>query len=67
MLHINGKRVWEVVCERCGGVIHVHGNKNTAVRELRGYGWAVGRKCLCPACRETPQGYHRHDGSQRKL
>ena len=57
MVNVNGTRVWEVICQKCGSVIHVHGNKALAVKQLRGYGWAIGKKCLCSVCRETPQNF----------
>jgi hypothetical protein len=52
-----------VVCDKCGGSLRMPDyGKITLIRELRRTGWAIGRKCLCPSCRETPQTYHTHAG-----
>jgi hypothetical protein len=55
MLNVNGERIWEVACESCGDVIHVRGNKKLAVAALRRSCWTVGRRCLCPKCRNAPR------------
>ena len=51
--------VW---CEKCNHHFYFDGyeKKQSIIKFLRQNDWAIGKKVLCPQCRETPQSYHIH-------
>ena len=72
MLNINATEVTIIRCEKCGIGLEFSRirtrksgfDKGHIVGELRRKGWAIGKKCLCPRCRETPREWHlRHSGA----
>lgn len=51
----------EASCDICKGKFHTDatGTKEEMIRRLRGEGWSVGKKVICPDCKLNQTGLRR--------
>jgi len=65
MLKLNYYEVARVRCDKCNNVVEFPSlGKDGLIKEVRRFGWSIGKRCLCPSCREIPQSYCQY-GSRR--
>ena len=62
MLKVNVKKFITVWCDQCKkSVVMFDDEKQFLVTELRRRGWSIGRNCLCPVCKKTPEQWAREN------
>ena len=65
MLNLNYVEVAYICCDKCRTTVQLPAyGKSSLIREARKLGWAVGKRCLCPQCRDTLQSNQQY-GTRR--
>jgi hypothetical protein len=46
-----------ITCDKCGdNLIEAYWSQANTIREARKLGWSIGKKVLCPKCKEANNG-----------